>query len=367
MPPVRWVRILHAVHAYPPTVGGSEAVIARLSHGLVERGHEVDVATRAHPDRADDVDGVPVHGFPDNPVGWARYRSFVHQGLDEGRWEVVLTYHSKVWTHLALLPFDRIAEHWVYAPTEFTDIDSRHPRHVAYYKTIEPRSLRRAARVMVLTHEDAQRAISLAGGEIEDRLEVIPNGVDHAWWSRGQAGDVRSRYDLPTEAPLVVYAGGLWEHKDVETLVRGMAEIPEAHLVVAGSDKGRRQLVDRVIRDEGVEARVHLVGRIPRKDLRALYHAGSVHASASTNEGFGLTYLEAMACGLPVVARAVGVIPTLADQGADVWVAKDAPSFAKAIREAMAHGSEANRALAEGYDWENVIDRVEACYQEVVG
>ncbi len=271
-----------------------------------------------------------------------------------------------MFSHLALFPFpDELANRWVYCPTEFTDVASSRPRHLVYYLTIEPMSLRRAARPVVLTRADEKLALELAGDRIEERLTRIPNGVDVEWWTKGEAGDVRARHGLPEEAPLVVYAGGLWEHKDVATLVDAVARIGDVHLVVAGSDQGRRAEIEDRIETHGIEQRVHLVGRVSREDLRSLYHTADVFASASRNEGFGLVYLEAMACGLPLVVRSVGVIPELAEQGADLVVAEDATAFAQGIETMLTDPAEANPQIVQAYDWEAIVDRFEQLYLDV--
>jgi glycosyltransferase involved in cell wall biosynthesis len=356
------VRILHTVHGYPPQVGGTERVVHRLSAGLRDRGHAVEVATAAHPERGETVDGIRVHGFPETPRGWWAYRRWVWQGVAEDRWDVVMTYHSKVWTHLALLPFgDELAERWVYMPVEFTDLTSRRPRHLVYYRTVEPMSLSRAARAVTLTRRDEQRAREMADDRA--RIRAIPNGVDHAWWANGEAGDVRERYELP-EGPLVTYVGGFWEHKHVDVLVDAIARIEGFELVLAGDPRGRAQAIRTRARELGVADRVHLLGRVPREDVRALYHASSVHASASDTEGFGLTFLEAMACGLPVVARDTGIVPELADAGAEIALVDDRDGFADAIQD-LGGPAPGNVDVAERYDWANVVDRVEACYEEV--
>lgn len=357
------MRILHTVHAYPPQVGGTEQVVHRLSTGLIERGHRVEVATARHPKRDGDVEGVPVHGFTASPRGVLTYRRFVMDGIRDERWDVVMTYHSKVWTHLALFPFpEKLASRWVYVPVEFTDLGSSRPRHVAYYRTVEPLSLKRAACAVALTRADERRASQLTGGQAE--VTWIPNGVDHAFWANGEAGDVRQRYGLPDQAPLVTYVGGFWAHKHVPMLVDAVAHLETMHLVLAGDPRGRAQTVRQRARDRGIQGRVHLPGRMPREDVRALYHASTVHASASDNEGFGLTVLEAMACGLPVVARATGVAPELAEQGAVIEIVDDALGFAEAI-ERLSGTGEMNRTVAKGYDWANILDRIEACYAEV--
>lgn len=361
------MRILHTVHAYPPAVGGTEAVVDRLSRGLADRGHEVQVATASHPDRGGAVGGVPVEGFEVTPSGLWAYRRWVLDGVRGDRWDVVMTYHSKVWSHLALFPFGgELAERWVYAPVEFTDVGSRRPRHLVYYRTVEPLSLRRAERALVLTRADERRAVDLAGERVRDGLRRIPNGVDHDWWASGSAGDVRQRYDLPPEAPLVAFVGGFWEHKDVPALVDAVAGLDAFHLVLAGDPRGRGEAIRARARQAGAGERVHVLGRVPREDVRALYHASSVHASASRNEGFGLTFLEAMACGLPVVARPTGVAPELAEEADAVEIARDPGEFRDAIQRLAGRG-EANVEVAKRYDWARVVDRVEACYEEVAG
>lgn len=359
------VRILQTVHAYPPATGGTEAVVDRISRDLVDRGHEVEVATAAHPERGECVGPVPVHGFQTTPFGVWAYRRFVLEGVREDRWDVVMTYHSKVFTHLALFPFEeQLASRWVYMPVEFTDLDSYRPRHLVYYRTVEPMSLQRAKRPVVLTRTDEQRAVEMAGESIRERLRRIPNGVDHEWWAQGSAGDVRERYGLPEGVPVVTFVGGFWEHKDVPTLVDAIAQLEDFHLVLAGDPRGRADQVRKRSRARGVDQRVHLLGRVPREDVRELYHASEVHASASRNEGFGLTYLEAMACGLPVVACKTGIVPELVEAGAVVEVADTSGDFAEAIEKVAGKG-QANQAIAERYDWSNVVDRIEACYEEV--
>ncbi len=361
------VRVLHTVHAYPPDVGGTEAVVARLSQGLVERGHEVEVATKEHPERRGRVEGIPVHGFATNPAGVSRYRRFVNRGVSEDRWDVVMTYHSKVFTHLSLYPFGKVKDRWVYCPTEFTDVDSRAVRHRAYYRTVEPASLRKARRSIVLTEKDRERAVEIAGEEIRDRLRVIPNGVDHAWWGKGEEGNVRAALGVPEGVPLVVYAGGLWEHKDVRTLVAGLGRLRGVHLVVAGDRMGRGEELRRWAREVGAPNRVHFVGRLERERLRSLLHAADVFASASTNEGFGLVFLEAMACGLPVVAREVGVIGELLGKGAEVVVAEDANGFARGIESVLGDASKRNVEIARGYGWEGVVDAWLSVYEDLLG
>jgi glycosyltransferase involved in cell wall biosynthesis len=200
---------------------------------------------------------------------------------------------------------------------------------------------------------------------VEDRVRVIPNGVDHGFWSQEARDGVRARFELPEEVPLVLFVGGLWPHKQVETLIDALPLLDGHHLAVAGPLRDRAAQVRAHAAKRGMAKRVHLLGKVDREDLRDLYHACAVHASASDNEGFGLTFLEAMATGAPVVARPVGVVPELVDAGASVHVARSPAGFAEAIETAEARGGKGNTEVAARYDWEQVVDRLVACYEEV--
>lgn len=77
-----------------------------------------------------------------------------------------------------------------------------------------------------------------------------------------------------------------------------------------------------------------------------------------------MVFLEAMACGLPVVARGVGVVPELVDRDADVVLAEDPDGFARGIGSVLGASSSRNREISRAYDWENVVDAWEEVYEE---
>src|SRR3954451_984506 len=121
------VRILHAVEFYAPSVGGAQEVVRQISERLAARGHDVTVATSAHPERsAPELNGVGIREFAasGNAVrGMAGdvegYRRFVA----DGRFDVVMTYAAQQWTTDALLDgLDTIAAPVVLAPCGFSGL-----------------------------------------------------------------------------------------------------------------------------------------------------------------------------------------------------------------------------------------------------
>ncbi len=134
------------------------------------------------------------------------------------------------------------------------------------------------------------------------RSSLIPNGVDVARYSPGP-GD-RERFGIPEDRKVVLMVSALAESKRVAAGIEAAASIPDTFLVVAGDGPARRKI--------GQMAEALLPGRfmrlvLPSSDMPELYRSADVLLHTSLWESFGNIYLEAMACGLPIVAHAYSV------------------------------------------------------------
>jgi D-inositol-3-phosphate glycosyltransferase len=142
------------------------------------------------------------------------------------------------------------------------------------------------------------------------RMRVVPCGVDTQQFSpEGPAAERNGR-------PRLVAAEPLTQPESLATAVQALAEVPDAELVITGGpdqaglakDKARNELM-RLARALGVANRLVFTGRISPADLPALLRSADVLVSASPCEPVGVTVLQAMACGTPVVASAAGAAP----------------------------------------------------------
>ncbi|CCE09382.1 Glycosyl transferase, group 1 [Bradyrhizobium sp. STM 3843] len=130
------------------------------------------------------------------------------------------------------------------------------------------------------------------------RCRVIPNGVDCSRFMPGPAQ--REQFGLPANRPIILMVSALSPSKRVEVGIDAVSRIPNAHLVVAG-DGPLRQAVDEL-------AARQLPGRFTRltltpQQMPALYRAANVFLHLSMDESFGNVFVEALACGLPVVGH----------------------------------------------------------------
>ena len=168
------------------------------------------------------------------------------------------------------------------------------------------------------------------------RLLLIPHGVLPL--PRPVIGAWRDRLGIPATAPLLVSSGRLVEQKEHATAVTALAEMPGAHLAIAGDGPLRAVLLAQA-RALGLGDRVHLVGDLGRDQLASLFATSDVYVFPSIWESFGLAVVEAAMLGLPVVATDLPVLrEVLAPVGGLARFHKpgDAAALAAAVRTILA-------------------------------
>jgi phosphatidylinositol alpha-1,6-mannosyltransferase len=157
-------------------------------------------------------------------------------------------------------------------------------------------------------------------GPARSRMRRLSPGVDPARFFPGCGGDeVRRRLDLPPDAPVVVCTARLVRRKGQDTLIRAWPAVLRAHadarLLLVGDGPDRRRL-ERLVDRTGVRGSVLLTGGVPWEEVPAYTDAGDVFAMPCRTRRFGLepeawgiVFLEAQACGLPVLVGESGGAP----------------------------------------------------------
>jgi glycosyltransferase involved in cell wall biosynthesis len=135
-----------------------------------------------------------------------------------------------------------------------------------------------------------------------DRMSIIYNGVPLERFQRSTAADRAQVVPTANGRKLVSFVARFDPAKDHPTLLRAIARVPEADLLLVGDGPLRPQ-VEALASDLGIAARVHFLGR--RHDIPQLLKMSDVYVHSSNWEGFGIAAVEAMAAGLPVVATDV--------------------------------------------------------------
>lgn len=209
---------------------------------------------------------------------------------------------------------------------------------------------------------------------LQQPLTVVPLWIDVA---RTLATPVRS-IDLPR--PALLFIGQLTPRKGYDLLVQSLPEVLERYptatvQVVSGLNEADRSALEALAEREGVRDHVHFRGRVDDEELVNLLRSADVYVTPTRYEGFGLTLLEAMAAGSPVVASAIPVVNETIEHGVNGWlVAPESPeALAEGIlrvlgdatlREELRAGSK--EALATRFAQDRLVAQVEGMYRTVI-
>ena len=167
---------------------------------------------------------------------------------------------------------------------------------------------------------EAEQLRSLYGAAAE-RIEIVPPGVDHAFFSPGSREGARAALGLGSQ-PVLLFAGRIQPLKGLRVAVRALAALhrDDATLLVVGGPSGQAGADElngarKEAAELGVADRVRWVPPQPHHLLSTYYRAADVVLVPSRSESFGLVALEAGACGIPVVAADVGGLRTIIEHG----------------------------------------------------
>jgi glycosyltransferase involved in cell wall biosynthesis len=234
------------------------------------------------------------------------------------------------------------------------------PRDRFFFRTLVPRSARRADRVLAVS-EQTKHDLVERYGVAEDRIVVTPNAVDPVFRPNGAS---------PERAPYALFVGGIQPRKDPLAAVEALALLDgELNLVVVGAEKRGGDELRSALRRLGLEQRVELAGHVERDELATLYRGAACLVFPSRYEGFGLPVLEAMASGTPVVAASAGAVPEVAGDAAILVQPGDPAAIAAGIERALADRERlvaAGIERARSFSWGETARRTLTVYRELL-
>lgn len=200
----------------------------------------------------------------------------------------------------------------------------------------------RAADAIVTVSRFGQRALTERYGVPSDKITLISNGIDlDRFRPRPDNPGLRARYDLSGRRMLLT-VGRLSERKGMDRVIEALPEIlarhPDVHYLIVGEGEYRAQL-ERLVAERRLGAHVTFAGAVSDEDLLDHYAIAEAFVMAhrqlasGDTEGFGVVFLEANACGVPVVAGTAGGAPDVIEDGVNGLAVdgEDVSAIAQAI------------------------------------
>ncbi len=244
------------------------------------------------------------------------------------------------------------------------------------YATLAFRAAARLSQHIITVSDFSKTEIQCYLPVSAHQISAIPNGVDHVLFhpqiNEAQQRSVRQKYGLPPR--WLLYVGNVKPHKNLLTLVKAFATLPESlsdrHLVIVGKREGfitgDTDLAQVLQNDPQLAQRIHFTGFVEQADLPVLYRLAELFVFPSKYEGFGLPPLEAMACGCPVVVSNQASLPDICGSPADYFDPESplelVAKIASALERSPAERSQRIKqgiAHAQKYTWQESVARHE--------
>ena len=377
------MKILITTDWYTPAVNGVVTSVKNLQRELEARGHEVRILTLSQTLHSWSRDGVTAIGsvnagriYPGARLRTALAGRWVRELVD-WRPDVV---HSQCEFSTFFLA-RRICEE--------LDIPLIHTYHTVYedythYFSPSIRMGRCAVAALsrwVGSQVDCMIAPTgkvrrlLLGYGLRCPVMVVPTGIDLRRFRKGldpiRRAVLRSSLGIPAENTVLVCVGRLAEEKNIQELLKYRALLGQAPvtllLVGGGPDRDR---LEQVARDLHLEApAVIFAGMVPPEEVPDWYRLGDLFVSASSSETQGLTYIEALASGVPALCRADPCLEGVIQDGENGWQYHDGQEFRRRLEGFLTHpeawDSLSRRAAesAEAFSAERFAQQVEQVYQ----
>jgi glycosyltransferase involved in cell wall biosynthesis len=377
--------------------GGIASYVSALGGELVRRGHRVSVLARGAGRPTTDEHGIRIIPLALGNLHWYLYRlrapSLAVLPTRELEWSwairrAVAALHAA--EPIDLVEATEAGALWLADPRRSPPLVMRlHgdgymfakysgqpiPVGMRLSRQLTNRALRRANGVTAPSRFQSS-AFAQALGWREDRIHVTPNPISPQLLSRAL---LQERVEPGQDSCTVLYAGRLEYCKGVLPLLRSVplvaSAFPAVRYLIAG---GRHTSIDdaqlgQALDVDGVRRRVHLLGHLHWPQLIELYAQATIFVAPSFYESFGISILEAMACGLPVVATTAGGIPEVVEDGVTGLLvppgdpqalAQAATSLLRdpALRQRM--GQAGRERVLSSFTVERVADQSLAVYQQ---
>jgi len=364
----RSMKIAIIVNFFPPKwLAGTEIATYHMAEHLAKRGHEVHIITSLDDDLVENSyeKGFHIHRIPViriRTIGLIFFWTDIFRTIKKIDPDIVHA-QSLIFAIPALISKKFLKIPYV-VWGQGSDIYIRN----WFMKVVSKTIIKNADSALALTKSMREVMQAIYNCDIP----VVPNGIDIEDYS-----DRPDKQDSETPRKRILFVGRLDPVKGVQYLLKAMKIVskvlPEAKLILVGDGEERENL-ESLTNTLGLSDRVDFVGRISHEEIPDYLYQADIFVLPSLSEGFPLVILEAMACGLPIVATRVGGVPDIIEDGVNGYLVEsgDFQEMAKKIIFILENEplklliSKNNRIKVQEFEWKNVINQLEQIYFKVI-
>ncbi len=379
------MKILITTDWYQPVINGVVTSVVNLSDELRQRGHEVKILTLSR-NHHTYIDGDVIYTaslgagkiYPEARLKMPVIKAVIDR-LIEWHPDII---HSQC-EFSTFFMAKKIADE-----TQAPIVHTYHTVYEDYTHYFSPnaawgRKVVQKLTRMLSSRVDAMIAPSSKIEDVLDRYEVlcpvdvIPSGIDTDKFGKYIRTDTRHRirqqYGLSDDQTVLLYVGRLAKEKNVDEVLRCQKRVSRygTVLMIVG-DGPYREEIEEQVRELGISDSVIFTGMIEPDRVAEYYQAGDFFVSASTSETQGLTYVEALAAGIPLLCKEDPCLTDVVDNGKNGWEFADEETFEDILSEWLEMSEPERQQLrknavksADKFSTRTFADRVEQLYMNV--
>jgi len=380
------MKILIATDVYKPVINGVVISTFNLYEQLKKKGHEVKILTLSNTRGSKKIGDVyyvgsfPVRVYPQARMRVKPYHYYIKE-IIEWKPDVIHTqsefttcFYARQIANKLNVPLVH-TYHTMYEDYTHYVIPSKRMGKKAV-AIMSKYILDKADEVIVPTNK-VMGALKSYG--VKRNIIEIPTGISLDKFGPvlepTEKAALKKQYGLLDSDQVLVTIGRLGKEKNIHELIDLMKPLSsitnQVKLLIVGDGPVRRDLENQV-RDLHLEDTVFFTGMVPQDDVHKYYHLGDIFISASTSETQGLTYIEAMASGLPLVCRKDDCLVDVVDEGINGFTFENQMDFIEKIQSILAN--EAQLSLfkknavmkAQKFSVEEFGSRIESLYERVI-
>ena len=377
---------------YTPDINGVVSSVVTLQKGLEAAGHEVYIVTgqknSLHAHREGNVIRMPglelkkLYGYTLSTP----YHFEVKKEVEDLHLDVI-----HVQQEFSVGIFGRILGHSLHIPVVYT-YHTMYEDYTHYVNFFDLESVEKISKKAV--HSLSRHLCNSVSGIIAPSektkekllsygvtrpIYVIPTGLDldrfaHAHVSAQLCAQIKKRHGVREEDRVITYLGRVAAEKSIDMIVSGAAYIrdPNCRIMIVGGGPSLDELKQQA-QQEGVVDRIIFTGPVPPQEVPAYYAISEAFVSASTSETQGMTFIEALAAGLPIFARPDEVLEGLVEEGVSGFYFHDPQEFASNVdafltMDPLVVTKMRQEAVSRSrkYDMHTFAQQVETVYQLVI-
>ncbi|MFC1989489.1 glycosyltransferase [Chloroflexota bacterium] len=378
------MKILQVANLFSPLHGGSAEVPYQLSKELAKREHQVTIYTSDFRLKREYIVRIPelkfhafktwvsLAGFQVTPGIMGKAKEEIKH-LDVVHMHNYRTFQNVVMHHYAMkhgIPYV------IEAHGSLTTFFQKRWLKRAFDAVWGYGLLRDAAKVIAVTPMEAEQYRSMEVGD--SKIEIIPHGIDLSEYDDLPArGEFRRKYNLDNDQRIILYLGRIHKVKGLDLLIKAFVSVAktlnDAKLVIAGPDDGHLGVLKGLVKELRIEGKVLFTGPLYEREKLEAYVDCDVYVLPSVYEIFGITVLEAYACGTPVIVTDRCGIADVVNAQAGLVVEYDKDQLRDAILHMLSNdalrrefGKKGKILVRDKFNWGKITEQVESVYSGVL-